>query len=80
MVYCSTACPLDRERLRRDDPQRRVARQPGRIAVVSSAEPYLTVDEPTFVARFLLDPQADTVETVANADVFVDFPTGHPGR
>jgi len=46
------------------------------MVLVSSAEPYLTVDEPTFVARFLLDPQADTVETVANADVFVDLPDG----
>jgi hypothetical protein len=46
------------------------------MAAVSSANPYLTVEEPTFVARFLLDSAADTAGTGANVDVFVDLPDG----
>src|SRR4051812_3675072 len=38
--------------------------------------PYTTVAEPTFVARFLLDPYTDTADTVANVDAFVDLPDG----
>jgi hypothetical protein len=34
------------------------------------------IAEPTFTARFLLDPETDTADTVANADVFVDLPDG----
>src|SRR6185437_11360035 len=48
----------------------------GRMAAVNSVGPYLTCEEPTFVARFLLDPQDDTAATVANVDVFVDLPDG----
>ncbi|OJF10423.1 hypothetical protein [Couchioplanes caeruleus] len=40
---------------------------------MSSSSPYLLVEEPTFVARFLLDP-ADSEESVANVDAFVDLP------
>ena len=43
---------------------------------VTADEPYFVVTEPTFVARFLLDPDADTAGTVANADVFVDIADG----
>lgn len=39
-------------------------------------DPYTTVTEGTFVARFLLDPGTDTVDTVANVDAFVDLPDG----
>ncbi|MFG3712418.1 hypothetical protein ACIBTZ_21010 [Micromonospora sp. NPDC049460] len=39
-------------------------------------DPYVTVTEPTFVARFLLDLGSDTEESVANVDVFVDLPDG----
>jgi hypothetical protein len=38
----------------------------GRMAVVHRADPYLTFEEPTFVARFLLDPEAGTVATVGD--------------
>ena len=41
---------------------------------MSAGDPYLTITEPTFVARFLIDPQTDTVEAVANVDAFVDLP------
>jgi hypothetical protein len=46
------------------------------IGVMDAIDPYVTVTEPTFVARFLLDPEMDTEESVANADVFVDLPDG----
>lgn len=46
------------------------------MVVVHSVDPYLTFEEPTFVARFLLDPEDDTTATVANVDVFVDLPDG----
>ena len=39
-------------------------------------DPYTTVIEPTFAARFLLDPYTDSVDTVANVDAFVDLPDG----
>ncbi|WP_127507034.1 hypothetical protein [Actinoplanes solisilvae] len=41
---------------------------------MANGDPYTTITEPTFVARFLLDPHADTVESVANVDAFVDLP------
>ena len=43
---------------------------------MEAIDPYLTITEPTFVARLLLDPGADTEESVANVDVFVDLPDG----
>jgi hypothetical protein len=43
---------------------------------VIGADPFLTMTEPTFVARFLLDPATDTAETAANVDVFVDLADG----
>ncbi|WP_250029360.1 hypothetical protein [Paractinoplanes maris] len=43
---------------------------------VTGPDPYLVVTEPTFVARFLLAPEADAPETVANVDVFVDLADG----
>src|SRR4051812_17823747 len=39
-------------------------------------DPYTTITEPTFVARFLIDPDTDTVESVADVDPFVDLPDG----
>jgi hypothetical protein len=42
---------------------------------MGAQDPYTTVTEPTFAARFLLDDQ-DTVDTVANVDVFVDLADG----
>ncbi|WP_231921352.1 hypothetical protein [Micromonospora auratinigra] len=36
----------------------------------------MTVTEPTFVARFLLNPDTDTQDSVANVDAFVDLPDG----
>jgi hypothetical protein len=43
---------------------------------MGTSSPYTTVAESTFVARFLLDPDSDTVDTVANVDVFVDLADG----
>ncbi|RSM55885.1 hypothetical protein DMB66_34855, partial [Actinoplanes sp. ATCC 53533] len=43
---------------------------------MDASDPYTTITESTFVARFLLDPDADTVDTVANVDAFVDLPDG----
>ena len=40
------------------------------------SDPYTTITEPTFVARFLLDPDVETADTVANVDAFVDLPDG----
>ena len=37
---------------------------------------YVSVTEPTFVARFLLDRSRETEESVANVDAFVDSPDG----
>jgi len=42
------------------------------MTYVSGHSPYLSVEEPAFVARFLLD--AATEEPVANVDVLVDLP------
>src|SRR3954451_13394259 len=44
------------------------------MVCVGATDPYATVVEPTFVARFLLGPGADAADTVANVDVFVDLP------
>src|SRR4051812_18363560 len=46
------------------------------IGAMVAGDPYTTITEPTFVARFLLDPHTDTVATVANVDAFVDLPDG----
>ena len=43
---------------------------------MGSVDPYVTVEEPTFVARFLLDSRVDTADSVANVDAFVDLPDG----
>ncbi|WP_271190137.1 hypothetical protein [Dactylosporangium matsuzakiense] len=43
---------------------------------MGAGDPYTTVTERTFVARLLLDPRTDTVDTVANVDAFVDLPDG----
>jgi hypothetical protein len=43
---------------------------------MDAAVPYVTIQEPTFVARFLLDSRTDTDESVANVDAFVDLPDG----
>lgn len=43
---------------------------------MGSGDPYTTITEPTFVARFLLDPDVETAETVANVDAFVDLLDG----
>ncbi|MGI5215872.1 hypothetical protein [Plantactinospora sp. CA-290183] len=44
-----------------------------RDGVHGTGDPYTTVTEPAFVARFLLDPDTDTV---ANVDALVDLPNG----
>jgi hypothetical protein len=44
--------------------------------LVGHIDPYLTITEPTFVARFLLDRNVDTEEAVANVDAFVELPDG----
>jgi hypothetical protein len=41
-----------------------------------SVDPYVIVEEPTFVARFLLGARVDTADSVANGDAFVDLPAG----
>ena len=46
------------------------------MAYVGAADPYMTITEPTFVARFLLDPRQDAAESVANVDAFVELPHG----
>jgi hypothetical protein len=43
---------------------------------MGTGNPYTTIIEPTFVARFLLDSDTDTVDTVANVDAFVELPDG----
>jgi hypothetical protein len=43
---------------------------------MGAADPYVTVEERTFVARFLLDPVTQTEESVASVDAFVDLPDG----
>jgi hypothetical protein len=44
------------------------------LASVAAADPYVTITEPTFVARFLLDPERGSQESVANVDAIVDLP------
>ena len=39
-------------------------------------DPYVIVEESTFVARFLLDARDDAVDSVASVDAFVDLPDG----
>ncbi|PWK40084.1 hypothetical protein BC793_12023 [Actinoplanes xinjiangensis] len=46
------------------------------IDVMGAGDPYTTITESTFVARFLLDPRTDTAASVANVDAFVDLPDG----
>jgi hypothetical protein len=46
------------------------------IDAMGAGDPYTTITEPTFVARFLLDPYTDTMESVANVDAFVALPDG----
>jgi hypothetical protein len=46
------------------------------MGVMAAGDPYTTIIEPTFEARFLLNPHTDTMETVAHVDVFVDLPDG----
>ncbi|WP_436534869.1 hypothetical protein [Actinoplanes sp. HUAS TT8] len=43
---------------------------------MTAGSPFTIIAEPTFVARFLLDPRTDTADTVANVDAFVDLPDG----
>jgi hypothetical protein len=43
---------------------------------VAAADPYVTITEPTFVARFLLEPERESEESVANVDAIVDLPDG----
>jgi hypothetical protein len=43
---------------------------------MAAGDPYTTISELTFVARFLLDPAADAADTVVNVDAFVDLPDG----
>ncbi|MBQ0896041.1 hypothetical protein KBX37_23590 [Micromonospora sp. U56] len=43
---------------------------------MDASDPYTTITEPTFVARFLLGPDPGAVSTVANVDAFVDLPDG----
>ncbi|RKN33888.1 hypothetical protein [Micromonospora musae] len=42
---------------------------------MGAADTYVTITEPTFVARFLLGPDT-TEESAANVDTFVDLPDG----
>ncbi|WP_229074500.1 hypothetical protein [Actinoplanes sp. DH11] len=46
------------------------------IDAIGAGDPYTTITESTFVARFLLDPHTDTVESTANVDAFVDLSDG----
>jgi len=46
------------------------------LMLVGASDPYTTITEPTFVARFLLGPDPAAVSAVANVDVFVDLPDG----
>lgn len=43
---------------------------------MTAGGPYITVEEPSFTARFLLDPGTDTEGSVANVDAIVDLPDG----
>ncbi|WP_433795624.1 hypothetical protein [Actinoplanes sp. CA-252034] len=42
------------------------------IDAMGADDPYTIITESTFVARFLLHPYTDTVDSVANVDAFVD--------
>jgi hypothetical protein len=46
------------------------------MSCMGAVDPYETVTEPTFVARFLLGPDPRAADTVANVDAFVDLPDG----
>ncbi|MBI5231010.1 MAG: hypothetical protein HY876_02470 [Coriobacteriales bacterium] len=43
---------------------------------MTADDPWVTVSETAFTARFLLDASADTADSVSNVDVFVDLPNG----
>lgn len=62
------------------DPSARVIRAHEKCSLqtpaMTVADPWVTVTEETFVARFLLDPTVDTEDSVANVDVVVDLPDG----
>jgi hypothetical protein len=44
--------------------------------LVATVDRYVTVTEPTFVARLVLDPATDSDESVGKVDAFVDLPDG----
>ncbi|WP_238015019.1 hypothetical protein KZZ52_33795 [Dactylosporangium sp. AC04546] len=44
--------------------------------VHGASDLYTIITEPTFVARFLLDPSTGAVDTVANVDALVELPNG----
>jgi hypothetical protein len=46
------------------------------MAPVSTIDSYVTVEEPAFVARFVLDCETDTEKRAANVDALVDLPDG----
>jgi hypothetical protein len=46
------------------------------MAPVNSTDPYVTIEEPPFVARFLLDHETDCEKTMSNVDALVDLPDG----
>jgi hypothetical protein len=59
------------------------SRQPGRLRQdvrAIAGGPYITVEELSFTARFLLDPGTDTEGSVANVDAIVDLPDGMKER
>ncbi|WP_433652061.1 hypothetical protein ACQP2C_06180 [Micromonospora zamorensis] len=43
---------------------------------MGNTDPYVTITEPTFVGRILLNPHTDTEESLTNVDAFVDLPDG----
>ena len=43
---------------------------------MATVDRYVTVTEPTFVARLVLDPATDSDESVGKVDAFVDLPDG----
>jgi hypothetical protein len=46
------------------------------MAPVSTTDPWVTVEKPAFVPRFLLARETDIEKTVANVDALVDLPDG----
>jgi hypothetical protein len=61
------------------DQDGRAGGSPSRLrqdVLVTAGGPYITVEEPSFTARFLLDPGTDTEGSVANVDAIVDLPDG----